>query len=205
MPSFNQSVALSATVFKNGDHLPNAPSDQNLNSTTSLATSDSSNSYSNDHFQTLTKCDSVISEVSVLRNILNPTSNTSKTSQPTTAVDNNNDQNCNHNIASVKFAESVADVTRDVLQDVQKTCSDPIQPNSIESILCEAIKLEFEAYSSLAQFHSSSRELNDAERAKLNELIVANKSLLAPVDDDFHDLVTTDDFCFNVSCRGGFA
>jgi len=50
-------------------------------------------------------------------------------------------------------------------------------------ILCEAIKLEFETYTSLSQINSSSRELNDAERARLNELIVANKALLAPLDD----------------------
>lgn len=65
-------------------------------------------------------------------------------------------------------------------------------PDSIESILSEAIKLEFEAYSSLAGSQSSSRELNDAERAKLNELIVANKALLAPLDDDMTALVGED-------------
>lgn len=37
--------------------------------------------------------------------------------------------------------------------------------------------------------NQSSRELNDAERAKLNELIVANKALLAPLDDDITNLV----------------
>lgn len=68
----------------------------------------------------------------------------------------------------------------------------PIEANSIESILCEAIKLEFEAYTSLAHCHGSSRELNDAERAKLNELIVANKALLTPVDDDLSNLIADD-------------
>ncbi|XP_011310229.1 nuclear hormone receptor HR96 [Fopius arisanus] len=72
------------------------------------------------------------------------------------------------------------DVTRDVMQDVERTS---IGNNSIESILCEAIKLEFSAYSCLGS-NQSNRELNDAERAKLNELIVANKALLAPLDDD---------------------
>jgi nuclear receptor subfamily 1 group I len=67
-----------------------------------------------------------------------------------------------------------------------------IEPNSIESILCEAIKLEFEAYSSIAQCHSNSRELNDAERAKLNELIVANKALLSPLDDELNNLIGSD-------------
>ncbi|XP_058792528.1 uncharacterized protein LOC131664991 isoform X2 [Phymastichus coffea] len=77
------------------------------------------------------------------------------------------------------------EVTRDVLQDVERI---PITANSIESILCEAIKLEFSAYSSFGGSHYS-RELNDAERAKLNELIVANKALLAPLDDDITNLI----------------
>lgn len=66
--------------------------------------------------------------------------------------------------------------------------------NSIDSILSEAIKLEYEAYTSMNS-RISSRELNDAERAKLNELIVANKALLAPLEDD----IAGDDFGFNVS------
>lgn len=67
-----------------------------------------------------------------------------------------------------------------------------VGPSSIESILCEAIKLEFEAFSSIAQYNSNSRELNDAERAKLNELIVANKALLVPLDDDINNLIGED-------------
>lgn len=78
---------------------------------------------------------------------------------------------------------------KEILQDVQRI---PIAPNSIESILSEAIKLEYEAYSSLTKSHQSSRELNDAERAKLNELIVANKALHEPLDDDLSTLVGDD-------------
>lgn len=68
----------------------------------------------------------------------------------------------------------------------------PIEANSIESILCEAIKLEYEAYTSMGTYQSTSRDLNDAERAKLNELIVANKALLTPVDDDLSSLISND-------------
>nr|CAD7260282.1 unnamed protein product [Timema shepardi] len=67
----------------------------------------------------------------------------------------------------------------------------PVDPYSIESILSEAIKLEFEAYSSLKS-NQNSRELNDAERAKLNELIVANKALHEPLDEDLSNLVGDD-------------
>ncbi|CAD6209831.1 GSCOCG00010834001-RA-CDS [Cotesia congregata] len=83
------------------------------------------------------------------------------------------------------WSRETDDVTRDVVQDVQRI---PIAANSIESILCEAIKLEFSAYSAL-RGNQNSRELNDAERAKLNELIVANKALLAPLDDDITNLI----------------
>ncbi|CAB3258612.1 unnamed protein product [Arctia plantaginis] len=77
-----------------------------------------------------------------------------------------------------------ANKARDILLDVER-----IEPNSMESILCEAIKLEFEAYSSVNACSGSSRELNEVERAKLNELIVANKALNAPIDDDVSQLV----------------
>ncbi|XP_075986518.1 nuclear hormone receptor HR96 [Anticarsia gemmatalis] len=77
-----------------------------------------------------------------------------------------------------------ANKARDILQDVER-----IEPNSMESILCEAIKLEFEAYTSVNPCSGSSRELNEVERAKLNELIVANKALNAPIDDDVTQLV----------------
>lgn len=40
--------------------------------------------------------------------------------------------------------------------------------------------------------HGNSRELNDAERAKLNELIVASKALLTPVDEDLSSLIGED-------------
>ncbi|XP_026331391.1 nuclear hormone receptor HR96-like, partial [Hyposmocoma kahamanoa] len=59
----------------------------------------------------------------------------------------------------------------------------------MESILCEAIKLEFEAYTSVNHCSGSSRELNEVERAKLNELIVANKALHDPIEDDVSQLI----------------
>ncbi|KAG5328273.1 HR96 protein, partial [Acromyrmex heyeri] len=97
------------------------------------------------------------------------------------------DQNLGPN-TNADWNKNTADVTRDILQDVQRIA---IAANSIESILCEAIKLEYSAFSSFGG-NQSSRELNDAERAKLNELIVANKALLAPLDDDITNLVDED-------------
>lgn len=72
---------------------------------------------------------------------------------------------------------------------------------SIESILCEAIKLEYEAFYSVSHFNPNSRELNDAESAKLNELIVAHKALLTPVDNELNSLngLFGDEIRFQVS------
>nr|CAD7461607.1 unnamed protein product [Timema tahoe] len=84
-----------------------------------------------------------------------------------------------------------------LLSSLMSTPRIPVDPYSIESILSEAIKLEFEAYSSLKS-NQNSRELNDAERAKLNELIVANKALHEPLDEDLSNLVG-DDYRFETT------
>ncbi|XP_058175455.1 nuclear hormone receptor HR96 [Anopheles ziemanni] len=92
-----------------------------------------------------------------------------------------------------------------IFQDIE---AKPVLPNTLESVLMQAIKLEYEGYNSSpigsstgpqAQSHhhlqapgNNSIELNDAERAKLNELIVANKALYAPVDDDLASLISDD-------------
>ncbi|CAG9835626.1 unnamed protein product [Diabrotica balteata] len=79
-----------------------------------------------------------------------------------------------------------------VIHDVHSVRSEDNNP--IESVLCEAIKLEFQAFSSIPQSPSNSRELNDAERAKLNELIVANKAFLMPIDEEFENLAGLNKF-----------
>lgn len=66
-----------------------------------------------------------------------------------------------------------------------------IRNDPLDTILCEAIKLEYEGSASVST-NSSSRELNDVERAKLNELIVANKALYAPVEEDLSSLISDD-------------
>lgn len=73
--------------------------------------------------------------------------------------------------------------------------------SSIESILCEAIKLEYETFYSVSQFNSNSRELNEAERAKLNELIAAHKALSTPVDNELNGLngLFGEEYLFQVS------
>uniref|UniRef100_A0A182IDA9 Uncharacterized protein n=1 Tax=Anopheles arabiensis TaxID=7173 RepID=A0A182IDA9_ANOAR len=121
---------------------------------------------------------------------------------------------CSSDIADVVFAASstfdhdppiIVPPTDDlgIFQDIE---AKPIMPHTLESVLMQAIKLEYEGYNSSPIGSSSSQqstvhhppvgsnsiELNDAERAKLNELIVANKALYAPVDDDLASLISDD-------------
>lgn len=61
-----------------------------------------------------------------------------------------------------------------------------VRPNTLESIISDAIKLE---YHFNGKESSINRELNDSETAKLNELIVAYKALFVPLDEDITPLV----------------
>lgn len=61
------------------------------------------------------------------------------------------------------------------------------QLNSLEAIISDAINIEYNRHN---KDPISSRELNDAETAKLNELIVAYKTLFLPLDEDISVLAT---------------
>ncbi|XP_056640894.1 nuclear hormone receptor HR96 isoform X2 [Diorhabda sublineata] len=105
----------------------------------------------------------------------------------------NNDVNRSSNSDNTENCDLMPSVDIfQVMNDVQSVRSEDSSP--IESILCEAIKLEFQAFSSISHNPSNSRELNDAERAKLNELIVANKAFLIPIDEEFENLVGRTNF-----------
>lgn len=61
----------------------------------------------------------------------------------------------------------------------------PLPLNTMDSILSVAIKAEFNAFGVLGRPHcgiQNSRELNNAERAKLSELLSASQALNAPID-----------------------
>lgn len=90
---------------------------------------------------------------------------------------NNNDYRTN----TVKILDEIS-------QDVFSAQS-PSSVNSIESIINEAIKLEYEATQVM---RSPSRELNEVEVMKIQELLDSNKALYAPVDEDLTTLVFGD-------------
>lgn len=82
-------------------------------------------------------------------------------------------RNCFKNIPT---AEQCGNISSDIVD---------VQPNTLESIINDAIKIEYNFSMEL----SINRELNDSETAKLNELIVAYKALFVPLDEDITPLV----------------
>lgn len=63
--------------------------------------------------------------------------------------------------------------------------------NTLESAISEAIHMEYDV-TSKSQESTKSRDLNESENAKLNELIVANKALYMPVEEDLSSLASND-------------
>uniref|UniRef100_A0A336K580 CSON000745 protein n=1 Tax=Culicoides sonorensis TaxID=179676 RepID=A0A336K580_CULSO len=108
---------------------------------------------------------------------------TSKLTPSSSSSTTNNINNTNNHMNNTSDSSKYSDILEEI-------SNKSIQPNSIESILCEAIKLEYDCFSLMSQNNSNNRELNDSERAKLNELIVANKALYMPVDEDWANLIS---------------
>jgi nuclear receptor subfamily 1 group I len=54
---------------------------------------------------------------------------------------------------------------------------------TVNSVLSVAIRAEFSAASLIGMNHNQT-ELNDAERAKIYELVVANEAMKSPIDVD---------------------
>lgn len=68
----------------------------------------------------------------------------------------------------------------------------PLHHSPMDSIISEAIKLEFDTPEVAYHMRSSSRALNEVEIAKIQELIDSNKALYAPVDEDMTALMFGD-------------
>lgn len=63
--------------------------------------------------------------------------------------------------------------------------------NTLDAVIAEAIHMEYDI-TSKSQEPTKSRDLNELENAKLNELIVANKALYMPVEEDLSSLASND-------------
>lgn len=128
----------------------------------------------------------------MIKSILDPQHGESPRSVATvispTLDDSHDDDDDDHHHPDIDKIDSPE--SSDTLHSILNSMNDFSVPqhSSLESVIDEAIKLEYETVNSLAPSTSNNRELNDAERAKLNELIVANKALYAPLDEDLSGL-----------------
>lgn len=107
-------------------------------------------------------------------------------SSPQTLSINELDTNNNNYQQNFNTMKLIHEISRDIRKD-----SSLHHPNSIDSIINEAIKLEYEI-PLVKQMCLPSRELNEVELTKIQELLDSNKALYAPVDEDLSSLVLED-------------
>lgn len=92
--------------------------------------------------------------------------------------DSNNNNNNNDN----DYQHMTATILREIACDLSGKQT-PFKENSIEQIINEAIKLEYTT-PQIAQMQNASRELNEIEIMKIQELLDANHALYLPIEDD---------------------
>ena len=92
----------------------------------------------------------------------------------------------NNHTAYPKTGEtSTSSIIKHILNEVQE---EPIQNDTLEAAMCDAIYIEYQTFTLAGNSPNASRDLTEAERSKLNELIVANKALYDPIDGDLTGL-----------------
>lgn len=99
-----------------------------------------------------------------------------------------NDYDANNN----DYHQNTTKLLHEVTQDVNSWAKSPFHDTSIDSIINEAIKLEYETPQMVSHMQSPNRELNKVEVMKIQELLDSNKALYAPVDEDLSSLVLGD-------------
>lgn len=104
---------------------------------------------------------------------------------PQTIPEHDTNNNINNN-----YQQNSIELLQEIGRDIRKQTS-LYHLNSFDSIINEAIKLEYEM-PSVKQICLSSRELNEVELTKIQELLDSNKALYAPVDEDLSSLVLED-------------
>lgn len=91
-----------------------------------------------------------------------------------------------HNNNNNDYQHNTVRLLNEISQDISR------KQSPFDSIINEAIKLEYDTPQMVSQMQSPSRELNDVELMKIQELLDSNKALYAPVDEDLSSLVLED-------------
>ena len=90
----------------------------------------------------------------------------------------------NNNTITYIDNQKTSELLEEVVRDINEHPSQSGGSTCIDSIICEAIKLEYDA----PQMQSTNLELNESENAKIEELIISNKALQTPVDTDLTEI-----------------
>jgi nuclear receptor subfamily 1 group I len=99
-------------------------------------------------------------------------------SSPTSSY---NDSDSNNN----DYQQMTTTILREIAFDISGGKQMPLSKgNSIDSIISEAIKLEYNTPQMVTQMQSQNRELNEVEIMKIQELLDANCALYAPIEED---------------------
>ncbi|KAG5670522.1 hypothetical protein PVAND_000780 [Polypedilum vanderplanki] len=84
------------------------------------------------------------------------------------------------------YQQMTTTILREIAYDISVGGKQSVssKENSIDSIISEAIKLEYSTPQMVAQMKNQSRELNEVEIMKIQELLDANCALYAPIEED---------------------
>lgn len=96
--------------------------------------------------------------------------------------DSYHESDSNNNSNTRDYQQMTAMILREIAYDLTGK-QNAVKENSIDQIINEAIKLEYTT-PQFAHMHSSSRELNDIEIMKIQELLDANDALHAPIEEN---------------------
>ncbi|KAL7023426.1 hypothetical protein ACKWTF_012607 [Chironomus riparius] len=89
-----------------------------------------------------------------------------------------NDSDSNNN----DYQQLTSAILKEIAHDISGKKAHKV--NSIESIINEAIKLEYNTPEMITNYGNTCRELNEVEMMKIQELLDANCALYAPVEED---------------------
>lgn len=107
-------------------------------------------------------------------------------------------------VAGGRQQQRTEDIIIGVMDDLNSVFEQhPVEPeagahyhNTFDSVLCEAIRLEYESYNVEEQTSCSGRDLNSIEDVKLKELVIANEALYDSVD-EYDMMVSFSTFCID--------
>ncbi|XP_070503052.1 nuclear hormone receptor HR96 [Chironomus tepperi] len=91
-----------------------------------------------------------------------------------------NDSDSNNN----DYQQLTTAILKEIAYDISGKKSQAYKVNSIDSIINEAIKLEYNTPEMITNYGNTCRELNEVEAMKIQELLDANCALYAPIEED---------------------